>query len=52
MNDFLINTSVPVFLYSKMFVFRDSNKTFNLDGDLLTTKTNFKLNVDHSNPQD
>ena len=39
MNDFLINTSVPVTLYSNMLTFRDSNKIIKLVGDL-------------SNPQD
>ena len=34
-----------------MLTFRDRKKTFKLDGDLLKTMTNFKFNVDHSNPQ-
>ena len=37
MNDFSINTSVPVTLYSKILTFGDSNKSFYLDGDLLKT---------------
>ena len=35
MNDFLINTGVPVTLYSNMLTFRDCNKPFKLDEDLL-----------------
>ena len=37
MNVFLINDGIPVTLYSNMLTFRDSNKTFKLDGDLLET---------------
>ena len=33
-------------------VVRDSNKSFELDGDLLETMTNYDFNVSHSNPQD
>ena len=35
-----------------MITFRDSNKTFKLDGDLLKVVTNYKFNADHSSPQD
>ena len=52
MNDFLIKTSKPVTIYSKTLTFRESNKSFKLDGDLLKTMTNYNFNVDHSNPQD
>ena len=52
MNDFLINEGVPVTLVSNMLIFRDSNKSFKLDGDLLETMTNYDFNVDHSNQQD
>ena len=52
MNDFLINTNIPVTLYSNMLTFRDSNKSFKLDGDLLKTMTNYNFNVAHSKPQD
>ena len=52
MNDFLINNGVPVTLLSNMIIFRDSNKSFKLDGDLLETMTNYDFNVDHSNQQD
>ena len=52
MNDFLINEGIPVTLVSNMLIFRDSNKSFKLDGDLLETMTNYEFNVDHSNQQD
>ena len=52
MNDFLLNASVPVTLYSNMLSFRVTNKSFKIDGDLLKTMTNYNFNVDHSNPQD
>ena len=52
MKDFLINDGRPVTLYSNMLTFRESNKTFILDGDLLETLTSYDLNVGHSNPQD
>ena len=38
--DFLIHGNIPVILYSNMLSFRDSIKSFELDGDLLKTKTN------------
>ena len=52
MNDFLINEGIPVTLVSNMLIFRDSNKSFKLDADLLETMTNYDFNVDHSNQQD
>ena len=52
MNDFLINDGIPVSLYSNMLTFRESDKTFKLDGDLSKTYSNYDFNVDHSNPQD
>ena len=52
MNDFLMNGGIPVTLFSNMLVFRDSNKSFKLNGDLLETMTNYDFNVDHSNQQD
>ena len=51
LNDFLIHGTIPVTIFSNMIVFRDSNKSFRL-GDLLKVITNYKFNVDHSNPQD
>ena len=38
-------------LYSIMVTFRDSNKSFKLDGDLLETMTNYDFNVSLPNPQ-
>ena len=52
MNDFLINEGIPVTLVSNMLIFRDSNKSFKLEGDLLETMTNYDFNIDHSNQQD
>ena len=52
MNDFLIPGKIPVTIFSNMITFRDSNKTFKLEGDLLKILTNHKFNVDHSNQQD
>ena len=52
MNDFLINTGIPVTLYSNMLSFRDGNKSFKLDGDLLKTITKCNFDVHHSSPQD
>ena len=52
MNDFLINTSISVSLFSNMLVFRDTNNSFKLDGDLLKTMTNYDISVSHLNPQD
>ena len=52
MNDFLMNKGIPVTLVSNLLIFRDSNKSFKLEGDLLVTITNYDFNVDHSNQQD
>ena len=52
MNNFLINDGIPVSLFSIMIIFRDKNKSFKLDGDLLETMTNYGFNVSHSNPKD
>ena len=35
-----------------MIIFRDSNKSFKLEGDLLKVITDYKFNADHSSPQD
>ena len=50
-NDFLINEGIPVSLFSNMITFGDSNRPFNLDGDLLETMTNYDFNVSHSDPK-
>ena len=52
MNDFLIHGGIPVTLFSKMITFRDTNKSFGLEGDLLKLITKYKFNADHSSPQD
>ena len=52
MNDFKINKGIPVTLFSNMLIFRDGNKSFKLEGDLLEAMTNYDFNVDHSNQQD
>ena len=52
MNDFLIHRGIPVTLFSNMITFRDSNKSFKLEGDLLKLITDYKFNADHSSPQD
>ena len=52
LNDFLIHGTIPVTIFSNMIVFRDSNKSFRLEGDLLKVITNHKFIVDHSNQQD
>ena len=52
MNDFLLHGNIPVSLHSNMITFRDSNKSFKLDGDLLKLITNYKVNADHSSPKD
>ena len=49
---FLINEGIPVTLFSNMLLFRDSNKSFKLDGDFLETMTNYDFNVSHSDPKD
>ena len=52
MNDFLIHGNIPVSLHSNMITFRDTNKSFKLEGDLLKVVTKYKFNADHSSPQD
>ena len=52
LRDFLIHGTIPVTIISNMIVFRDSNKSFRLEGHLLKVITNYKFNVDHSSPQD
>ena len=52
MNDFLIHGKIPVTIFSNMITFRDTDKTFRLEGDLLKVRLNHKFNIDHSNQQD
>ena len=51
-NDFLIHRAIPVTLFSNMITFRDSDRSFKLEGDLLKLITNHKFNADHSSPRD
>ena len=48
----MIITSLRVTLYIIMLIFRDSNRSFKVVGDLLETMTNYGFNVYHSNPHD
>ena len=50
-NDFLINEKVPVTIFNNMLTFRDTNKTFKLEGDLYKVITEYKFNEDRSNKQ-
>ena len=52
LDDFLIHGKIPVTICSNMITFRDTDKTFRLEGDLLKVITSHKFNVDHSNQQD
>ena len=49
---FLINEGIPVTISSNMLTFRESNKSFKLDGDLLEKIKNYDFTVGHSNPKD
>ena len=44
-NDLKINKTIPITLYGNMLTFRDTNKQFELKGDLLKKITNTKYNV-------
>ena len=45
-NDLKIHNTIPITLYGNMLTFRDTNKQFELKGDLLEMITNSKYNVD------
>ena len=45
-NDLKIHNSIPTTLYGNILTFRDTNKQFELKGDLLEMITNSKYNVD------
>ena len=45
-NDLKIHNSIPITLYGNMLTFRDTNKQFELKGDLLEMITKSKYNVD------
>ena len=51
-NNLLIHRAVPVTLFSNMITFRDSDRSFKLEGDLLKLIRNHKFNADHSSPRD
>ena len=51
-NDLKINKTIPITLYGNMLTFRDTNKQFELKGDLLEMITNSKYNVDLASLQD
>ena len=52
MKDFLINGGKPVSICDNMLTFRDSNRSFKLDADLLETMTKNDFSASTSNPQD
>ena len=45
-NDLKIHNSIPITLYGNILTFSDTNKQFELKGDLLEMITNSKYNVD------
>ena len=45
-NDLKIHNSIPITLYGNVLTFRDTNKQFELKGNLLEMITNSKYNVD------
>ena len=47
-NDLKINNSIPITLYNNLLTFRDTNKQFELKGDLLKMITNKNYNVNHA----
>ena len=48
---FLKNKTIPVTLYNNLLTFRDTNKKFKLQGDLVKMITNKNGNVDLRNSQ-
>ena len=48
-NDLLIHNSKPITLHDNLLTFRDTNKQFELKGDLLKMITNNNYNFDHAN---
>ena len=51
-NDLKINNSIPITLYNILLTFRDTNKQFELKGDLLKMITNKNYNVNHASLSD
>ena len=51
-NDLKINNSIPITSYNNLLTFRDTNKQFELKGDLLKMITNKNYNVNHASLSD
>ena len=51
-NDLLMKNKIPITLYGNMLTFRDTNKQFDLKGELLEMITNSKYNVNHASLAD
>ena len=51
-NDLLMKNKILITLYGNMLTFRDTNKQFELTGDLLEMITNKDYNVDHASLAD
>ena len=51
-NDLKINNSIPITLHNNLLTFRDTNKQFELKGDLLKMITNKNYNVNHASLSD
>ena len=51
-NDLLIHNTIPITLHDNLLTFRDTNKVFELKGDLLKMITNKNYNVDLASLQD
>ena len=47
--EFFINKGIPVTLYSTLLTFKDSNKSFLINGDVLKTIPKYDFNVSFSN---
>ena len=51
-NDLLIKNTIPITLHDNLLTFRDTNKVFELKGDLLKMIANRNYNVDHAGLSD
>ena len=51
-NDLKIHNTIPITLHDNLLIFRDTNKTFELKGDLLEMITNKDYNVNHASLAD
>ena len=51
-NDMKVNNSIPYTLHDNLLTFRDTNKQFELKGDLLKMITNKNYNVNHASLSD